>query len=573
MAPFASDVPVPDALAVAGGAALGAVRGALRALIDGARGARLEPDGPEALHLLDASRAAWLGGIAEALREVPVLVLGVAPNALTLGEIPVLDGGAKDVPETLHRAGVRGVLVFAGATEEELGALARVLLTRWRAADHGEADLGTALWGLDLAHVHVERAAPDAGGPDRDGRTPRRLRALPEGLESAPEGGIQVGTLPEELATELRALRDTALPEPASLLQVHPTGPSPDLAAQARVADAGAVEPAALAEAVAAALYFEADPARAGAIALGVVRYALAILGDGAGPLLHALLDHLDPELSAETPSRASVARALRAVAEPPLQERLAHAVADMDDATARGELFSLFSLVGDEEVVERLARSLPAPVCRVLADAVLAREMGEPAAATERIRARLSGTALPVVLLGLAMASRSDEPRLIDAVLAHAESQDALVREAALYALRRQRSQRVRDLMRRRLDDAAEPVRLEALRYCVAWRDPEVAQKLDARVLDPALAGRGEAEVRALCIAFGRLQKEGAVVTLSDLARGRRRAAHPALPRFALHGLRAAGTPRAKQALQQVATEVPDLADEARRLLEREEA
>src|SRR4051812_42102266 len=100
---------VPDARAVAGGGALGAVRTALAALVRGARSQRLLPGGLDGMRLSAASRGAWISGWAEALAEVPVIVLGVGPTALQLGDISVLDGADQDIAETLYAAGARGI--------------------------------------------------------------------------------------------------------------------------------------------------------------------------------------------------------------------------------------------------------------------------------------------------------------------------------------------------------------------------------------------------------------------------------------------------------------------------------
>lgn len=562
--PSASHV---DTRVVGDGGAFSAVQRAFRSLLDGARGRRLSPNGPEGLRLPDAARAAWLGGLAEALAEVPLLTLGIAPGAISFGDTPVSDGPTgRVVADGLYAAGARGLMIFAGAPDDELLQLARILLTAWPAAMEGE--LEAAVWGLDLAWVHLELIGAAEAGVEADLRPPGRLRVSPESLDRAPEGGVQVGTLDDEALAALRRLRDSAPPEPAALLTVSPTpGRVPaELVAQAGAAQAGELDPAALAGVVAGLLQGARSPEDATRAALFALRYALGLLGgpDSPGPLLHALLAFVDPDLNPDHPQREAVGAAVQALSQPALRDRLVRAVADAPETALRGELFSLFSLLANEDAVRDLSEHLPRAAARILGDALLVREQ-DAGAIVEMVRRRLAGPALPTVLLGLAMASRCDDARLAEPVLAQSEHPEAAVREAVLYALRRQRNPRVRELMRKRLDDPSPEVRVEALRNCVAWRDPEVAKTLAARLQDPAVGERPEVELRALCLAFGKLQKERAVPLLVELAEGR--AGSGVLPRYALLGLRAVGTSRARDALQDLAVRVPGLMDEARSL------
>ncbi|MFZ5475362.1 MAG: HEAT repeat domain-containing protein [Myxococcota bacterium] len=562
---------VPDARAVEGGGVPGALRTALHALVRGARAHRLQPGGLELLRVTDAARTAWLCGMQEALAGTPVVVIGVAPAGLWYGEIPVLDGAERDVADTLHAAGVRGLAVFAGVGEDELLQLARILLTAWPPPGQGDADLEAALWGLEMPHVHVERVVSETGG-DAELRTPGRLRGAGTGGERTAEGAVVVGTLTDEASAELRRLRDTAAPEPASLMNVKAAGAAipPELAAEAASVRSGAdLTPGAVGGTLIACLARETDPDRVPVQVHALLGYVLDLLGGPTPPSapLHKLLEHLDPELDLDAPLREEIRLAAQALARPPLRDRLLRVLADAGENDLRGELFSLFSLVSEEEAVRALAEALPRWAARVLADAVLVRETVSGAISADAIRSRLGGAGTGELLMALAMAARSDDPKLIEPVFAHADHADPAVREAVLFALRKQRAPRVRDLVKRRLEDPAEPVRVEALRYCVAYRDAEVAPKLEARLA--AAADLGDAEARALCLALARLARDRAEGALIDLATGRRAASSPSVPKYALHALKAVGTTRARAAIQQVAATVPALADDAKRLLE----
>ena len=565
---------MPDAKAVAGGGVLGAVRGALHGLVKGARSHRVPPGGLETPRVSDAARAAWLNGIAEALSEMPVVVLGVSGGAIYLGDIPVLDGAERDVAETLHAAGARGMVLFAGISEDELLLLARILLTAWQPSGHGEVDLEMALWGQELPHVHFELVG-SADGPEAENRAPGRLRR--SRAESAPDEETSEHDimLSEAALAELRSLRDTAPPEPATLVNVQIAGPlplPPELVAESAAVQAAAdLDPAQVATVLHACLAAENSGERAVLHASAMLHYALGILGGpvSPSPFLHHLLGFLDPELNPDHPHREAVRTALQAMFSDPHRERLLRVLADAPEEALRGELFSLFSLIHDERVVHGLAENVPRWVARVLADSLLLRETADGSSVAEPVRRRLQAPGIGSTLLALAMAARSDDARLIEPVLQHRDHADPVVREAVLYALRKQRSARVRDVVRRRLDDPAEVVRVEALRYCVAYRDTEMGPRIESRLLDPALGGHGESEIRALCLSYARLMRERAERPLLDIALGTRRGHHPVLPGLALQALRVVGTPGARTGIERVANEVPALSAQARALLE----
>lgn len=568
---------VPEARAVAAGGALGAVRAALSALVEGARAQRLPPGSLDGLRLGADARAAWLGGWAEALGEVPVIVLGVAPTALQLGDISLIEAPDQDVAETLHAAGARAIVLFTGVSEDELLLLARMLLTSWPAPGQGELDLETAQWGLDLPHVYFDLIGPGEGGAESEIRVPGRLRAEVGDPGASQDGGVQGELLDAALLAELRALREAAAPPDAASFS-NPTAPHPvpiELAAEAAaVRTGGDLHPAAVSDLLLQCIHAEPGPERTPLFTNAAVSYALGLLGGpvSPGPVVHGLLELLDPDLTPDAPLREGVRGAIEGIARSPHRERLLRVLAEAGEDELRGELFSIFSFVASDEAVASLAEALPRWAGRILADALLVRVSEAGPSIPDGIRGRLKMSGVGSILVALAMAARVDDTRLLDPVLAHADHPDAGVREAVLFALRKQRSNRVREFARARLGDAAAGVRIEALRYCVAYRDVEAGPWLEGRLSDPALAEVDEAEVRAVCIGAGRLLREHAEVALLEIGIGRRRAPHPSLPRYAMHGLKAIGTARARSALETIAADVPKLRAEALALLAQDE-
>lgn len=537
-----------------------AVRGALEALARATRAARPRPGAIAPLRLPPAAREAWLDGLAEALAQLPVLALVVTPGAVLLGDTPVLDGADRALAEGLHRAGARAVTLFAGAPERELLALASLVATDWGARGDAAGDLLDAVWRADLPHAFFDLAEV----------APGQARTAPLGalarLAEPPEEPSRLGALSPDASAALRELRATMAPDPTALLGGAPSPAviPPDLSAEVGLLAAGAdLDPAVLGAALLAAVEAAADPDGVRRVAHALLTAAVDLFGEDVGPLLHAANESVDADLAPNVADRAAAIAAYGTLAVDPLRSTLLARLPAAEAPELRGPLFSLFSLVRDEMAVTALAETLPRWAAAVLADTVLLRE--DAATRVEAVRARLASPSPAVAILGLAMAARLDEPRLVDPVLALADHAHPDVREGVLVALRQQTLPRVRDLVIRRLDDPAAAVRVEALRHGVAHRWPEILPRVEARLHDPG--GLEDIEIRALCIAYGRLAREAAETPLLDLALGRRKLG-PAFARYALHGLRAAGTPGARAALEHVASEVPRLRDEAVALL-----
>lgn len=206
------------------------------------------------------------------------------------------------------------------------------------------------------------------------------------------------------------------------------------------------------------------------------------------------------------------------------------------------------------------LAEALPHWAVVVLADVLLVREI---LAGTERsAMARLREESRGELYIGLAMATRLDDPRLTDRVLALVDHTAPEIRVNALVSLRMQSNPRVQHRVVRALEDATMAVRIEALRYAVAHRLAAAVPWLEHAVAE-GLAGREDVEVRALCVALGKLGRERSESILLGLVQRRAPGA-----RFAAHGLKAAGGPNVRTNLEMVLTEDPSLRPDVAPLL-----
>ncbi|MES2642541.1 MAG: hypothetical protein V4850_23860 [Myxococcota bacterium] len=555
----------PDRLQAPGRDAGAAVRAAFDALARASRALRPMPRSIAPVRVPLAERDAWIAGLAEALAKAPAFTVGVSPTGLVLGDAALLEPADRAIAEGLYGAGARAITLFAGVSEAELVSLLSLLLTEW-SGETAAAELLRAAWGAELTHVHLDLVSSGPLGAP----LPTKLPAI-DLLDRPPEEPTRRGSLGAEGLQALRMLRESLPPEPASFVDVFPTAGTlpPELIADASRVRAGVdLDPVELSRALHAAML--AAPAAAGTLARALLGAAVDLLGGpvDAGPLLHTALEVADPDLTPDDDMRAVVRAAFADLTRDPMRRALVAALPASETPDLRAQLFSLLSLPLPDDGVLSLPALLPAWAVQVAADTELLREPDHGQPRAERVRARLSAPTPGVIALGLAMAARVDDPRLLESVLPHASHTNADVRLGALVALRQQTGPRVREIVLQRLADPVAAVRVEALRYGVAHRVAEVYPWIEARLQDPDLSLAQEAELRALCVAFGRLGRERAEGPLTELALGRRRMGHPAIGRLALHGLRAINTPNARAALQHVAAEVPRLRAEVESLL-----
>jgi len=526
-------------------------------------------------------RNIFLSGFREALEESPVLMIDVTPDGFFLGDVLVLESTERrgDVAEQLFSEGLRTVSVESGASDDELLMMAKLLFTSWSSQLHDAPDLASAAWEADFAHIYLEvvESLSDRD-PEEVGESPivRELAGHVAELNaraSESEDGNLARIRQDELAVLLR-LRDQfsfhGRADPAEGIRLE-GAVSVALAEEVRaaIADRDMVR-ADVAGLLTACLEAVEDAEKAKVIGAALYAYLVnAMLAEGgAATLVQRTAELLDADLTPHLAHREQVRDAAASLAVEPTRGRLSRLFHEADPKLSTGLAFTLFQLLPGEDEAISIAPVLPVWALRVLADTVLLRAAPEPLVAIDVAKRFMASPERGSLLLGLAMAARQNDPRLIESALLHVIHVADDVREAAFVALRKHQTPKLRDAVRHALNDDSEGVRLEALRYCVAYRDLEVVPWLEARIVGPAITALRDHEVRALCIALGRINGVNAQPLLVELADGAREARHADLPRLALHGLKAIDTESARSAIQRVGRLVPALTDECQTLL-----
>ncbi|MSQ02808.1 MAG: hypothetical protein EXR71_13110 [Myxococcales bacterium] len=524
-------------------------------------------------------RAAFILAMRDALQEMPVVLVDVTPDGLLLGDHVIVAATERrgDIAEVLFSEGLRALSVDAAVSDDELVTMARLLVTPWQNRGPGAADLATTAWESDFSHVHF--AVVDSLA-DRDneqwGESPivRALQGLVAELNARADEGAdaEIARLrQDELAVLLRLQDhvefDGSGDETEELLIESDLTPGLVAELNACRADADMAR-ADVAGLLTALLRVVTTPDAARTVGEALYSYVVnAVLVDGAGSgLAQRTAELLDADLTPHLPHRDTMRGAAAVLATEPTRSRLGRLAATSQPREAAGLLFTLFLLLPGEDEAISLAEALPVWAVRVLADTVLLRAAPEPLVATDVSKRFLARPERGALVLGLAMAARQNDPRLIESVLLHAANAADDVREAVLVALRHQQTPKIRDVVRGFVADPSESVRLEALRNCVAYRDLDVLSLIEGRLL--GTVGVSDAELRALCISFARIGGANVLPLLVEIADGSRPVHRPALPRLALHGVKALGTEPSRSALGRIALVVPTLADEVRQLL-----
>ena len=556
--------------------AIGAVQTALRALSDQAEAGRTAA--PESSRATGARVAeGWFTGLALALGRAPLVSIDVGPDGMDPDGIQAAspEDRCPGLAAALYKEGVRGLVIEQGSTRDELVALAWVLMWAGKRRRTEDPTLELALWEADLSHVQfqlAERPGPGEASNRSDHPSLARLNQQIVELAEAPRPSERTRRLTGAQFEHLTLVRGTLPPEPGALranVTVDTRIPgdiSDDVLA---VREGRDLADADVGGTLAACLRHESSAARARTLTEAIMHHALDALGSGSkwGSFAHRALELLDPELTPEFRFRDEARAAFATFSEDPFRVRLSRILSQPGIEQSAGPVYSLMGLAAIVGVGPSIAEISPPWAIRCLADAMLVRETVDATTMLDRVRKRLHHQRVSEILIGLALAARLDEARLMEPALAHADHADARVRAAVLHAVRRQKSPRIRELARKRLDDDDEEVRVEAMRGCVAHRDLEAGPRLESRLSDPRTGSRSETEVRAICIAVGRLQRDAAIEFMVGLATGTRHSPHPAIPRLALVGIKSAGGDAARRALESVAVAVPTLAEEARTL------
>ncbi len=552
------------------------VRTALGALVRERRSAKL-------LEGMNAEKASQVDGrfknqyqesIQAALALHPRLQLDVMPDAIFFTDHPVMEATERkgDMVGVLYSEGVRAVVIESGVTAVELDQLADILVTAWHERKENDADLATTVWESDFTRVRlelVERLTDEV--TDGDSPAVRRVEEMVEALEAEAEAAEESGLMrQDEVEVLLRMREDVGTRTRAADLKLGlelVPRIQEDLDSLRLGKDlTGAELPAVIGLCMHAVQSSQRVELLGRAMIDFLVRQILSGNMSTAG--LHRLLELSDPECTPQFHARAPVISALAEFADAEVIEHLRLAVPPEENADWRAILFCLGTVLTVEDLLRQVVMVMPVWAIRVIADAVVLREQMDEVDLFDSVRSRVLSDDSGRVRLGLGMAGRVDDARLGEPILGITTNADPEIREAALYALRRFSSQRLRTRVQELFLDPAEGVRMEVLRHVIAARDTQQARRIEARLLDPDVEKASEAEIRALCICMARTLRGEADGALMALALGQKRSPNPHTQRMSLQGLRASGSKNARSALQRVVGEVPRHATEAEAIL-----
>jgi hypothetical protein len=190
----------------------------------------------------------------------------------------------------------------------------------------------------------------------------------------------------------------------------------------------------------------------------------------------------------------------------------VARAIEKAGTDSASGRAFTLGQAVADGHALLRLGTSFSsANLQHALVDGFFLSPRGK-VSATELLR----GAAEAEAPIALRYMRRVMEPTMVVPAMARLAATDPATREAAMLALRDQRTPRIQESAIGLLGDPVLAVRLEALRYLTVYRVAEAASPIFERLQSV----ENEAEARALAMSFARIGAEGTQRSLSELAR-----------------------------------------------------
>ncbi len=274
--------------------------------------------------------------------------------------------------------------------------------------------------------------------------------------------------------------------------------------------------------------------------------------------LLRRPLSLLDGSILPDWPHREVVSAELVLLFDPAALARLLAAANAGGDASDWQKLLFTFGRVAPAShrvALCAVAGQLEAAEHRqAVGDGILA-GTDKPAETLALLLAQVEEEGIAVVLLAL---SRIDAPALLEKVLSRLDSPHAVVREAALVALRKHRTPHTRDVVRRAINDEAENVRIEALRYISVYRDADAAPVALARLQAAETGTLSMRELRALATAYAIITRQEGVLHLARLAEAAA-ADRKDVARVALEALKSLG-PSGESALAGVLRNHPEL-------------
>jgi hypothetical protein len=229
---------------------------------------------------------------------------------------------------------------------------------------------------------------------------------------------------------------------------------------------------------------------------------------DRAIAFLRPLVSMLDPEVLGDEGARARVLHHLGSATVP----LVARAIEKAGSDAAQGRVFTLGQALADGHALLRLGTTFTSTnLQQALVDGFFLSPRGK-IPATELLRSASEAEA-PIALRYV---RRVMDPTMVVPVMARLSATDPATREAAMLALRDQRTPRIQESAISLLGDPILAVRLEALRYLTVYRVAEAASPIFERLQ----TSENEAEARALAMSFARIGAEGTQRSLSDLAK-----------------------------------------------------
>lgn len=454
----------------------------------------------------------------------------------------------QSIVEGLSAEGFETLTLISGATREELIELVHLLAaTRdTGATSAARSRLEARMWALDLPHVHLE-VSPRSVVTEADSSRVRGPEMVARAMDHL---GLSRDSLGDGATVELGALLGGL-----RALSGSPAAPTVDTPVTARAWSRAlqslnrkddvpdAIVGLSLREALRSAESEDACAALVAAARDHAIRSIAHSDTDRAEAIFTELAQATDerhPVSGVEaTAVYAGLARAPEASLSSALQAGLARRPGTDDwvpllftlpRSTHPDHLATLASHVGRARLPDRLTQAA--------ADGLLSacRRHGLE---LRNLLASADDDALPVLLRA---ARHLQDPTLIEPLLGRASHGDPTVRAAALLALRRHQSPRIKASARAAIDDDHRTVRLEALRYVAVYRDADAAAPIGARLTRLRAEQADAEELRALAIAWVHTSHGAAIAELEALAAGK--PTHPDLPQAILAAFQRLGDP-----------------------------
>ncbi len=584
--------------------AQGLVREVFLNLVKHGRTSRLYGAGHRhARRFLDAYTQALLSF----LEEFEVMQVEVTPDDFLWQGQPVLSKAtnAQQMTYGLYAEGARGLSIERGTETRETVKLADLLSRDWLRRTEFDDDLIAACWRADFEHVHVDVAdrfteEQDDGGDSAlredlalgrsagtdamrmtgDSVLVPQIQGLLRELQADALRQDQVVTMKQDEAEvflqlkdelEMTESEDVQEREEEELLQMD-EGARQALAAEIQQIeeeeDVGLDD---VAGAIFEIVRLEPDSEKVQQLGAELAKLVVFAIERGESPsggtLLRRVLclgwsdlfpDHdLGPFLEGLSSllSEANIARMV------PSLQRQAEAGQDL------GAIFSVLSSLPLSVIpgLLRLGESVNRmEVRQVIADALVILMESDLDALNEMLE-QVEGVASVVPLLAL---GRLEAIRAMDICLGRVRDPEAEAREAALRALRRHRSTRIKDVMADAIGDDAQGVRIEALRYLAVYRITDQQQKMEALLRGGVLEGVTEREAKAWTQALAHIGRQRAVPLLHAMALGELPGSDQVqVQKLALQGLYATGVADGRRAVDEVARRRPELREMVREL------